>query len=249
MTQEFPNLSRAPVHEALVDFRVRSRGNLKAERLADLADSFVADYPRRDPIHRFHGQISFDDQDAVSEQPNKELYGQRITSADGLNVAQLRIDGFTFSRLAPYESWHGMVNSAWHVWERYFRELRPKGVGRVATRFINVLTIARMRPLDHLLTAPPLLPPGLPATCSAFLFRYVTEATDGIASTVSLATESGSHPESVGLVLDIDCYANREFSVKDGDMLEIKETLERLRERKNTIFFRSIRPEILEDWR
>ena len=93
------------------------------------------------------------------------------------------------------------------------------------------------------------MPPGLPATCSAFLFRYVTEATGGTAAIVSLAMEPSQDPQSVSVVLDIDCYAQRDFSVTGGGVTGMAKTLDELRKRKNDIFFRSVTPEALEMWR
>jgi len=127
--------------------------------------------------------------------------------------------------------------------------LRPEGAGRVATRFINVLQLPRDTSLDRFLAAPPRIPSGLSSTCSAFLFRYVPEATAGIAATVSLAAEPFEDPRTVSVVLDIDCYVHREFSVTNGKMTGIEEALAELRNRKNDIFFRSVTPKALEMWK
>lgn len=249
MATEHPNLGNAPIREALIDFRVRLGREVELDTLRQLADSLAADYPRRDAIHRFHGQISFGDGGVVTSQKDGGLHGYRVTSRDGLNVAQIRLDGLTFSRLAPYRSWDGMIGDAWPIWNRYVSELQPAGVGRVATRFINVWGLPRGMTLDGVLTAPPRLPAGLPSTCSAFLFRYVTEPADDFAATVSLATEPSEDPQSVSVVLDIDCYANREFSVKSQEMGGIREALSELRVRKNAIFFRSVTHEAMEMWK
>lgn len=249
LATEHPNLGSAPIREALIDFRVRLGREVDLEVLGGLADSLTDDYPNRTPIHQFHGQIGFNEHGVVAKQEGGGQYGHRITSANGLNVAQLCLDGFTFSRLKPYQSWGSMVGAAWSIWERYVDVLRPLGVARVATRFINVLRLPPRTALDRFLTAPPKMPPGLPTTCSAFLFRYVTEATGDTAAIVSLATEPSPDPQSVSVVLDIDCYAHRDFSVTGGGVAGMTRTLDELRNRKNEIFFRSVTPEALEMWR
>jgi len=249
LATEHPNLRHAPIREALIDFRVRLGRDPGRGALRDLADSLADEYPQRNPIHEFHGQIGFGDTGVVATQEGGGLHGYRITSRDGLRIAQIRLDGFTFSRLKPYQSWQRMVGDTWPIWERYVSELRPAGVGRVATRFINVLQLPRETSLDRFLAAPPRIPSGLPSSCSAFLFRYVTEATSGIAATVSLAAEPFGDPRSVSVVLDIDCYMRREFSVTDGNMAGIEEALAELRNRKNDIFFRSVTPKALEMWK
>ncbi|MCO6459644.1 MAG: TIGR04255 family protein [Pirellulaceae bacterium] len=50
---------------------------------------------------------------------------------------QSRVNGFTFSRLAPYESWEPFRHEARRQWEVYRNRLNPQGVARIAVRCIN----------------------------------------------------------------------------------------------------------------
>lgn len=93
---EYPQLSNAPIREALIDFRVRLPVDFSQETLRDLANS------------------------------------------------QIGIDGFTFSRLAPYESWDRMEQDAWVVWKRYVEGLKPLGVERIATPMNGVSVIVSL---------------------------------------------------------------------------------------------------------
>ena len=240
-----PTLERAPIREALIDFRVNLGTSPVPEAFEELARSLEGGFPTQDPIHQFHGQIRFDPDGVVAEQPQGGLHGHRLVSADGLDVAQLRYDGFTFSRLAPYESWAQMLDDAWPVWERYVTDLRPAGIGRIATRFINCIEVPPHGRLDKVLTAPPQIPAGWPSECSAFLFRYVLQATEGITANVSFATEAGAKGLA-SLILDIDCYKLSDFHTS-GET--IKETLEDLRRVKNRVFFESLTAEILESYK
>lgn len=242
---DHPRLKHAPIREAVVDFRARVPEEDVDGRMRDLCDSLADRYPDRSAIHQFHGQIRFDEAGIQAQEQAALRRGYRLTSADGERVVQIRRDGFTFSQLPPYESWDAMIAEAWPLWRRYAGDLGSAGVSRVATRFINVLPVTTGQPLARLLAAPPEIPEGLPSTVASFLFRYVTEATDGIASIVSLATE-GSDGSS--LVLDIDCFAQGDFSVAN-DMDAIRRILNRLRERKNAVFFNSIASEALKQWR
>ena len=230
-----------------MDFRVRLPNEGRAERLKALCAELVNLYPEQQPVHQFHGEIRFDESGVAATEQAARRYGYRLHSADEKRVVQIRPDGFTFSRLRPYESWDDMIEEAWPVWERYVDELRPPGASRVATRFINVLPVTPGQPLDHLLTVPPQLPPGLPSKLAGFVLRYVTEPTGGIASIVSLATEENSQPPS--LVLDIDCFSRRDFSVTSSGMKVMKEVLEELRERKNAVFFSTVCANALEQWK
>lgn len=138
------------------------------------------------------------------------------------------------------------MEEAWPVWERYVKELRPVGVSRVATRFINVLPLSAGQPLSQVLASPPTLPTGISSELTAFVFRFVTEGPGRIASIVSLATEEGAGLPSV--LLDIDCFVRGDFSVADGNMSAIRRVLDQLRERKNRVFFAHVASEAVKEW-
>lgn len=228
-----------------MDFRARVQDE-DVGQLAAFCEALAARYPHQRPIRQLQGQVRFGDDGITAQETNTRRYGYRLTSADEKHVLQVRPDGFTFSRLRPYESWDAMVDEAWETWKLYVADLRPPGLSRVATRFINVLQIHPGEPLDRLLAEPPKVPDGLPTVLTHFLFRYVTQATEGIVSSVSLATEEGSRRPS--LVLDIDCFARRDFSVSERGMEIVRDTLEQLRARKNQVFFKTITPEAIEEW-
>ena len=241
-----PHLTRAPIREAVLDFRAHVAGEDAEDKIRQLCSSLADRYPAREPIHLFHGQVRFDQGGIAVQEQGTVRQGYRLTSPDQKEVVQIRRDGFTFSRLRPYESWNSMVTEAWPLWERFVTQLRPRGATRVATRFVNVLSIEPGQSLDRLLVAPPSVPDDLPSAVGAFLFRYVTEPTDGIASIVSLATEHESG--SLALMLDIDCFAQRDFSVTADGMNDIRQMLGRLRETKNMVFFATIEEEATAQW-
>lgn len=50
--------------------------------------------------------------------------GFLLSSSDKLRIVQARLDGFTFSRLAPYETWERLrdeAKSAWRIRKRTYR--------------------------------------------------------------------------------------------------------------------------------
>lgn len=233
----YPHLGNAPIREALIDFRVRLPPDFSQETLRALADSLHSEYPTLGPIHQFHGQIELGEEGPVAVQSDPQLLGYRLQSADELSIAQIRIDGFTFSRLAPYESWDQMVEDSWAVWQRYVDRAAPIGIERIATRFINRIDIPPSGQLAEVIRVPPGVPTG---RMDAFLFRYRLAATDGVTGVVSLATEDG--PDA-SLILDIDCFVRKSFPT-DTEPLRLQ--LPKVRDAKNRIFFSTLTPEAIE---
>ena len=233
---EYPHLGNAPIREALIDFRVRLPADFSQEALRVLATSLQSEFPKVGPIHQFRGQIEFGDEGPVAIQEDPQLLGFRLESSTGLDVAQIRIDGFTFSRLAPYESWDRMVEDAWVVWERYVEGLRPLGIERIATRFINRIALPPSGQLAEVFRVPPVVSDGRMET---FLFRYQLAPMDGVSAIVSLATEEG--PDT-SVILDIDCFVRKSLAT-DTEALRLQ--LPGIRDAKNRVFFGSLTSEAI----
>ena len=233
---QYPHLRNAPIREALIDFRVRLPADFSQETLRDLANSLHNGYPKVGPIHQFQGQIEFGDEGPVAIQKGPQLLGYRLENPTGLNVAQIRIDGFTFSRLAPYESWDRIVEDAWVVWERYVESLRPLGIERIATRFINRIVLPPSGQLAEVFRVSPGVSDG---RMEAFFYRYQLAPIDGVSAIVSLATEEG--PDA-SVILDIDCFVRKSFST-DTETLRLQ--LPKVRDAKNRVFFKSLTSEAI----
>ena len=234
---EHPHLRNAPIREALIDFRVRLPADFSHEALRVLADSLASEFPKVGPIHQFQGQIEFGEEGPVAIQKGPQLLGYRLESPTGLDVAQIRIDGFTFSRLAPYESWDRMVEDAWVAWERYLEGLRPLGIERIATRFINRIALPPSGQLAAVFRVPPSVSDGRMET---FLFRYQLAPMDGVSTIVSLATEEG--PDA-SVILDIDCFVRKSIAT---DKETLQRQLPKIRDAKNRVFFGSLTSETIE---
>ena len=234
---EHPHLVNAPIREALIDFRVRLASDFSPETLLGLTEELYTEYPKVGPIHQFQGAIQLSNEGPVSVQRPPQLLGYRLESADTLNIAQIRIDGFTFSRLEPYESWERMVEDGWIVWRKYLEIASPLGVERIATRFINRIILPPSGQLAEVLSVPPVVPDG---RIDSLLFRYQLVPTNGVTAIVSLATEDGPDPS---MILDIDCFVRKSLPT-DEDVL--RRQLRMVRDAKNRIFFSCLATEAIE---
>jgi uncharacterized protein (TIGR04255 family) len=67
--------------------------------------------------------------------------GYRFLSSDGKHVVQSRVNGFTFSRLAPYDRWEKFIEEAQSTWLPYRAVAGPAAVLQFSVRFINKLQL------------------------------------------------------------------------------------------------------------
>jgi len=237
------HLKNAPIREALIDFRVRAEAEPSV--LEECTKAFAAEYPKRLELHRGQFGFSFNEGNVTPLPANRALWGYRVDSADGRQVAQFRVDGFTFSRLPKYETFDRMREEARQLWERYSACLRPEAITRVAVRYINVMELpAGGFPLTEFLTAPPALPAALPQALTSFLKRVVFQDPETTASVIlTQAFEGAAGDGRYPVTLDIDAFKDREFEVND---VGVWDYLEELRNLKNYVFFESITERTVE---
>ncbi|MBI4503774.1 MAG: TIGR04255 family protein [Gemmatimonadetes bacterium] len=248
------HLPRAPIAEAIVDFRVKAAPGFQAERLrepiARLRDRFPNVEERRGM------RASFGPFGIASASKARELGGNVqdlglqgffCRSQDAKTIVQFRNDGFTYNRLQPYTSWDEIRPEALSLWTLYTEVARPEVVVRVALRYINRLQFPL--PIENTaryLTAGPSVPPDLPVEISSFLLRTVLEdSARDVTTNLVQASEQNLDPRVLSVILDIDSFKSKESGFRPD---EIAPTLETLHDVKNMVFFSSLTEEILENY-
>src|SRR5262245_33467020 len=114
---EYPLLSKAPIVEAVIDFRVKLTSGFKLDAFQALRTKLAQEYPGFEEQHIFE-QIIKQEIGSPAEVSTRfpGILGYRLISNDGKNVVQLRRDGFTFSRLNPYTRWDQVFDEAKRLW-------------------------------------------------------------------------------------------------------------------------------------
>jgi uncharacterized protein (TIGR04255 family) len=135
-------------------------------------------------------------------------------------------------------------NEAYRLWLLYKDITCPDSITRVALRYINNLNIPLpIRDFDDYLTAPPVVPEGLPQGVVSFLTRVVIhEPSIGANAIITQALESVVG-EVAPVILDIDVFRLRPEGIEEKDAWD---TIEKLRHFKNHIFFKSVTNKLKE---
>lgn len=236
------HLNNAPIVEAIIDFRVKLPSGYNATEFSSLKKTLSkSNYPQMDESWAFEGEIMVKAKQIEQIIKDKGLRGYFFKSSDGKNVAQFREDGFTLSRLKPYSDWETVLAEAKTLWELYLRTAAPEIITRLATRYINRMDIPLpINDFRRYLTAPPIIPEGLPQGISRYLTRVTIGDPDDIMANIIQALEKSSKPGHVAIILDIDVYKQMEAGFPEN---QIWPTFENLRNLKNRIFFGSITEE------
>ncbi|MGA8761476.1 MAG: TIGR04255 family protein [Candidatus Sulfotelmatobacter sp.] len=231
-----PNYKKAPITEALIDIRVELSSELRFEDLQAVKKHISSDYPQEETRSLAEGIIQFGPSLQASAQ--QKPWGLMFRNEGNNQVLQVRLDGFTFSRLEPYEDFEHLRDEAKRLWDIYRELVRPKRVTRVAVRYINQLIIpgARVEPGDYL-NIFPYVSDELPSEFrdfGPFLMRLPMYQHDlkGLL-VLNEATTAPRLPNTIALVLDLDLYVESPPVTNEQELWEF---FDRLRERKNLYF-------------
>ncbi|MFH0873215.1 MAG: TIGR04255 family protein [bacterium] len=235
-------MDKAPITEALVDIRVKLGPETDLSTLQSVCALVANEYPEKRERIRLESKIEFK---TMKSETTSGVDGYLCTSSDKKQVVQVRLDGFTFSRLTPYETWENLRKVAHRLWQLYVGATSPELVTRVALRYINRLEIPLpIRDFSDYLTAPPTIPQNLPQGLISFLTRNVIrEPSLDFVAIISQSLEPVEASNVVPVILDIDVFREVQHSV---GATEIWETIDQLRGFKNKIFFESITEKTVE---
>lgn len=144
MTEQI-HYSNAPITEALIDLRITHAQDFSVDDLELIGEEIADLYPGKEPMYLHTGQISFQEPGNPAQVETSNQHGGfRFISQNKQQSLQARIDGFTFSTLAPYDRWEVFRDEARRLWDIYRSVVNPEGVTRAAMRYINELDIAAL---------------------------------------------------------------------------------------------------------
>jgi uncharacterized protein (TIGR04255 family) len=243
------HLENPPITEALVDFRVKANPKFRVKTIAELKDGLREQFPEVMEQRGFEAVVSVgEDKRPAPSAKDLGIRGYYFKSADGRNIIQFRIDGFTYNRLKPYTSWDEIFPFALKFWELYTQTASPVDITRLALRYINHIELpGAPERFEEIMTAPPRIPGELPQDVSRFLTRVtVHEVSAGVSAHVTQALERRPNKQSPALILDIDAF--HQCALEAGDensSAKIREIFGALRDFKNKIFFASLTEETI----
>jgi uncharacterized protein (TIGR04255 family) len=229
------HLSKAPIVEALVDIHVAPSLDLSSV-LSRLEPLVRAEFPNRKTLYVGEARFSWTDTEAEIESAKPMVRGYAYWSADGKRVLQVRAEGFSYSRLAPYGTWEQLKQEAEMWFTRLFESCGISSIERYAVRYINRMKL----PLpihnfsDYLRTSPE-VSTDLPQGLSSFFFQLTMPFPDQVLAVVNMATEAAADNDTLPLIFDIDVFRRGTIEPKT-----LWERMEALRNVKNDIFFDSL---------
>jgi uncharacterized protein (TIGR04255 family) len=229
----------APITEALIDIQFKGPA-VSPDELVALQEQEAAYFPEKKPT--YVASLKLDqragEMPAFGEQTASQT-GWAFIADDKLRVWQISPGAFTFSRLAPYQSWEPFRDEARRLWDLTRTVLKPETFTRIALRYINRIEL----PLpfadfkEYLLTVPEVAP-TLPQALSNFFMQLQIPQVD-IQAMLILNQQLLPHvlqaaqPMIVPVLLDIDLFKETDLPQNEEGVWNL---LEQLHSKKNETF-------------
>jgi uncharacterized protein (TIGR04255 family) len=225
--------SRSPITEALIDIQVQLSQEVGLDALAQLGSSIQSEYQKRDNLLILQGQVIAGA--SVGATASQSHIGYSFSSTDEKQILQVRLDGFTFSRLAPYNCWEIFRDEAKRLWNIYRSLTHIDVIARLSVRYINRIDIPLpVGDLKEYLRTFPEVSSDLPQGLSGYFLQLQIPQAD-LAATLVLNQALVPPPTSdlVSILLDLDLFRELDIPNKEAEIWDI---LEQMHEIKNKAF-------------
>lgn len=242
-------LARPPMVEAILDIECDMRPDFMIDDV-EYYEAFAGDlsYPKHRA--RLFQQVTHSVNDAAATSVARGVEALRFMHEDEKQVVQVRRQGFSFNRLAPYSSLDSYLSEIERCWRIYVSIVRPIRTRNLRLRYINriLLPMADHKiDLDQYLKVGPRLTDEDTLLFESFMSRNVafevSTSHKVVLSQASQPVENGQLP----LILDIE--VSHPIQVEPDDWASLLSCIGSLRNLKNQTFRKSLEDKCLNLFR
>jgi uncharacterized protein (TIGR04255 family) len=238
-------LRNPPIVEAVLDIDCDPPPGFDLASLEEAARArFVESYPKF--------QAQFIQEHKIETSPGApsatlsarvSLQALQFRHEDEKQIVQVRAQGFSFNRLAPYTSLDDYLPEIERTWRLYVDLISPVKIRGIRLRYINRILLpmeAKTVNLDEFLKIGPRLPDEGELTLAGFLNQQTAvEKATGLLINLVLTAQAVGNDEKLPLILDIT-VASAPITAEPTDWSNLRPHIDALRSLKNRIFENSL---------
>jgi uncharacterized protein (TIGR04255 family) len=204
-------------------------------------------YPklRTQYLHEHRIETKTDAPPSTSARPAIQAF--QFLQDDERQLAQVRAQGFSFNRLAPYSSLDDYLPEIERTWRLYVDLVSPTQIRFIRLRYINriLLPMAEKKvDLDEFLTIGPRQPDEEKLILYAFLSQQASVEKDTGHQVNLVLTSQSPIDEKMPVILDITVASKA--VTEPADWTKMRALIESLRSLKNRIFMNTLTPRCIE---
>lgn len=241
-------LKNPPIVEAMVDFEcdVLKPPDLRA-LVPEARKRFGGQYPTLRELFFQEHQVAQQGADPATLTTRRGVEALQFLGDDEKQVVQVRAQGFSFNRLAPYTTLDDYLAEIARTWKLYCELVDPVEVRIVRLRTINRLLLPLddgSKPISHYLEVGAPVHHSTDLAFTGFLHQDIavdpSTGNDVHRVTATQAARSDGRP----IILDIT--ATSTARIGPGDWSAIESKIQSLRTLKNRVFRNTLKPPCLQ---
>lgn len=218
--------TKNPITEALIDIKIDPILSSDSSEIEKIYEILKDDFPEKKPCYTVEAVLQLKKSVPENMKENISIDGFQFWKRDKTEVAQCRLDGFSYSRLKPYDCWESHSPNIYTTWNKYLKKFRPDRVKRIAVRFINVFEIPKTTfELEEYFNATPKPPQNFLQNAGSFLQKLEIGGDKEMTAVVTFTNSRPTKPNLIPILLDIDVYQTLSCPPEDK---AITETIEEL---------------------
>lgn len=230
-----------PIREAVLDIKFNFGQQINTEALQELHSKISDKYTKKEVIRSGQFTFQFSDKGQPSfDATNDGIIGIRCISTDLTEIVQMRVDGFTFSKLQPYHNWEDFITEAKRLLAIYHDFTKPEYANRIAIRYINAIDIKeKVFEVQDYFRMYTTIPESLPKKLLQFFSRVVIQddGSENMAIINHTVEENTKKIDTTTILFDIDVFLQ---NIKIMTVDEIWPIADRLKDMRTRIFEGSI---------
>jgi uncharacterized protein (TIGR04255 family) len=243
-----PQLPNPPIVEAVLDVDCDLSPGFDLAALEGVSRARFQDrYPKFRPLVMQEHQIAL----TVGTPPNMStrlaVQALQFLHEDERQLVQVRANGFSFNRLAPYTGLDDYLPEIERTWRLYADLVSPVQLRSIRLRYINRILVpmtAGTVDLDEFLKIGPRLPDEKRLVLSGFLNQFAAIEKDSGHQVNLVLVAQPPVNEKLPVILDITVASA--LTADGADWSLMMPTIESLRSLKNRIFANTLTPRCIE---
>ncbi|MBI3372583.1 MAG: TIGR04255 family protein [Betaproteobacteria bacterium] len=247
MNNRLLNLESPPIVEAVLDIECDMSHTLALDELeASARDAFLGKYPkfRTQIIQALQVEAGSNREPSVTARQG--IHALHFLHEDEKQLVQVRPQGFSFNRLAPYAGLDGYLPEMERTWRLFAGVAKPAQIRIIRLRYINriLLPMAGGRvDLDQYLRFGPKLPDEDRLTLVGFLNQHSAVEVGTGHQVNMIMTAQVQENDKLPVILDIE--AINVGNAEPDDWAWIHSKIQSLRRLKNHVFENSLTDQCL----
>ena len=227
--------NNSPISEAVLEIRFRKLDDSFLPTIEKIGKKLSDVYPQKRVINT--GSFTFNVLKNPKLNSSKTFQlGYRYDSTDKLDVAQLKLDSITISRLKPYLEWKDLKRKSKKIINLFLKEIKIEEFTRIGLRFINKFEFNFPLDLDNFFNFQTNRPKILePCELVDFLLRFgYREPNHNINANIIFTHNAIPKKSSTGILLDLDIINKKLIS---NDSVKLWKEFDIARDFADEIFF------------